>query len=91
MRTFIFLVCTTVFGFSTNNGLAQEKVNIEQDKIVSVDEVFEIIIDQTKYSFLYPADLFKDTPNVKLKKGIFSVGKLLQQTLPKGQFNIILG
>tara|TARA_R110002050_G_scaffold30192_4_gene77148 strand:- start:4318 stop:7539 length:3222 start_codon:yes stop_codon:yes gene_type:complete len=91
MRTFIFLLCTTVFGFSTNNGLAQEKVNIEQDKIVSVDEVFEIIINQTKYSFLYPANLFKDTPKVKLKKGVLSVGKLLQQALPNGQFNIILG
>tara|TARA_R110002049_G_scaffold17075_1_gene66969 strand:- start:5241 stop:8456 length:3216 start_codon:yes stop_codon:yes gene_type:complete len=91
MRTFIFLLCTTVFGFTTNNGLAQEKVKIEQDKIFSVDEVFEMIINQTKYSFLYPADLFKDTPNVKLKKGVVSVGKLLKQALPKGQFNIVLG
>ena len=91
MRTFIFLLCTTVFGFTTNNGLAQEKVKIEQDKIFSVDEVFEMIINQTKYSFLYPADLFKDAPKVNLQKGIVSVGKLLQQTLPKNQFNIVLG
>jgi len=91
MRTFIFLLCTTVFGLNTNIGLAQEKVKIEHDKIVSVDEVFEIIINQTKYSFLYPTDLFKDAPKVKLKKGVISVNDLLQQTLPENKFNITLG
>ena len=91
MKTFIFLICTTVFGFSTNNSLAQDKVKIEHNKTVSIDDVFEMIIDQTKYSFIYPSSLFKDTPKVKLKKGIISVGKLLKQALPQGEFNIILG
>ncbi|MDD7886255.1 SusC/RagA family TonB-linked outer membrane protein [Flavivirga sp. 57AJ16] len=91
MRTFIFLLCTTVFSFNIENSLAQEKVTIDHDKILSVDEVFNIIIDQTKYSFIYPANLFKDAPKVEVKQGKISVGKLLQKTLPKNEFNIILG
>lgn len=91
MRIFIFLLCTTVFSFNVETGFAQEKVKIDQDKTVTVDEVFDIIIDQTNYSFIYPANLFKDIPKVELKKGEISVGKLLQQSLPKGEFNVILG
>lgn len=91
MRTFIFLLCTAVFSFNTESGLAQEKVKIDQDKVITVDEVFDLIIDQTKYNFLYPADLFKNVPKIQLKKGVTSVGKLLQQALPKGQFNVIFG
>ncbi len=91
MRTFIFLLCTTVFSLNTDITNAQEKVKIDQDKVMTVDEVFDMIIDQTKYSFLYPTNLFKDIPNVQVKKGVMSVGKLLQKTLPKGKFNVILG
>jgi len=91
MRTFIFLLCTTVFGLKTENSLAQEKVKIDRDKIVSVDEVFDIIKKQTKYRFLYPNGLFKDTPKVELKKGTVRINELLRKTLPKGNFNIILG
>ncbi|GAA3604962.1 TonB-dependent receptor [Flavivirga amylovorans] len=91
MRTFIFLLCTTVFSLNTDITNAQEKVKIDRDKVMTVDEVFDMIIDQTKYSFLYPTNLFENTPNVEVKKGVMSVGKLLQQTLPKGKFNVILG
>ena len=91
MRTFIFLLCTTVFSLNTGISNAQEKVKIDQDRVMSVDEVFKIIKTQTKYSFIYPQEIFKDAPKVRLKKGVVSVGKLLQQTLPKGKFNVILG
>ncbi|MDO5987528.1 SusC/RagA family TonB-linked outer membrane protein [Flavivirga amylovorans] len=91
MRTFIFLFCTTVFSLNTDITNAQEKIKIDQDKVMTVDEVFDMIIDQTKYRFMYPEDLFKGIPNVQLKKGVLSVGKLLQKTLPKGKFNVILG
>lgn len=90
MRTFIFLLCTTVFSFNVETTLAQEKVTIEVDKEATIDEVFEIIIDQTKYRFLYPVDLFKDTPKVQLKKGTISVDKLLNQSISTAKFNIVL-
>ncbi len=91
MKTFIFFLCTTVFGLTTKNGLAQEKVKIDTDKIVSVHEVFDIIKKQTKYHFLYPDDIFKNAPRVELKKGVIRVRELLRKTIPKGDFNVILG
>src|SRR5690606_1287699 len=90
MRTFIFLLCTTVFSFNTESSLAQEKVTIDVDKVATIDEVFEIIIDQTKYRFLYPEGLFKDLPKVQLKKGIIRVDKLLNQSLGAGKFNVVI-
>ena len=90
MRTFIFLLCTTVFSFNVETTLAQEKVTIEVDKEATIDEVFEIIIDQTKYRFLYPEDLFKGAPKVQLKKGVIRVDKLLNQSISLEKFNICL-
>ena len=80
MRTFIFLLCTTVFSFSPVNSFSQEKINIDANKEVSVHQVFRIIKNQTKYRFLYPEDLFKDAPKVKLKKGVIEISKLLEQS-----------
>ena len=81
MRTFIFLLCTTVFGITTETSFSQEKITIEADKVVSVDEVFDIIQNQTKYRFLYPDDLFANAPQVQLKKGEIGVDELLKQSL----------
>lgn len=83
MRTFIFLLCTTVFGITTEKSFSQEKVTIDADKVVSVDEVFDIIQNQTRYRFLYPDDLFTDAPKVQLKKGEIRVDELLKQSLSK--------
>ncbi len=90
MRTLIFLLCTTVFGLNTGNILAQDRVKIESDKTVTIDEVFEIIMNQTKYRFLYPEDLFKDSPKVQLKKGTVSVDKLLKNSITNKSFNLVL-
>ena len=44
MKSFLFLFCTTVFGFSSGNILSQNaKVKIDTDKTITVDEVFKII------------------------------------------------
>lgn len=80
MRTFIFLFCTTVFSFSTTNSFSQDQVTIYMDQDVSVDEVFNIIQNQTKYRFLYPQDLFKNAPKVHLKKGLILISLLLKQS-----------
>lgn len=80
MRTFIFLLCTTVFSFTTTDSFSQKQVTIDMDKEVSVDEVFNIIQNQTRYRFLYPQDLFTNAPKVHLKKGIIPISRLLKQS-----------
>jgi len=88
MRTFIFLFCTTVFSFSSGNILSQNtKIVIDTDKTITVDQVFEIIKQQTDYNFIYRSDMFKDFPKVYLKKGIIRANKLLKISLRGGDFN----
>ena len=88
MRTFIFLFCTTIFGFSPVNLFSQNtKVVIAADKMVSVDEVFDIIKQQTNYTFIYQEDLFKKLPRVQLKKGKIRVNDLLKATFTSKDFD----
>ncbi|MEP1487733.1 MAG: SusC/RagA family TonB-linked outer membrane protein [Algibacter sp.] len=90
MRTFIFLLCTTVFSFAPENTFSQEKVVINQDQLVTIDRVFEIIKEQTDYKFMYPKKMFKDAPKVQLKKGTIRVDKLLNKSIEIAKFNIVL-
>lgn len=88
MRTFIFLFCTTIFGFSPASVFSQNsKITIPNDKTVTVDEVFDIIKQQTNYTFIYQEDLFKELPKVHLKKGTIKVGDLLKSSFPAKGFN----
>ena len=88
MRTFIFLFCTTIFGFSPVNLFSQNtKVVIIADKTVSVDEVFDIITKQTNYTFIYQEDLFKKSPKVHLKKGKIKVNDLLEASFSNKDFD----
>lgn len=88
MRSFIFLFCATVFAFSSNNVISQNvKVIIHENKEVSIDEVFDIIMDQTDITFIYKAGMFKDFPKVNLKKGSIRINNLLSQSLTLGDFN----
>lgn len=80
MRTFIFLLCSSIFGFSPGKSFSQAKIIIKNDKVVSVNEVFRIIKDQTNYRFLYPESLFENTPKVQLKKGVILLSKLLEKS-----------
>jgi TonB-dependent starch-binding outer membrane protein SusC len=90
MKTFLLLLCTTVFSFTTENTFSQEKVTIDVDKMVPVDEVFTIIQKQTKYRFIYPQDMFVNVPKVQLKKGVIQVAKLLEQSLAGTNVNFKL-
>lgn len=88
MKSFIFLLCTTVFGLSTDNVLSQSsKITIDENKIVTVDEVFKIISAQTDYRFIYQSDMFNEYPKVALKKGIIKTNKLLEKSLSNGEFD----
>src|SRR4051812_12646974 len=81
MRTFLFLFCTTIFGFTPGKLFSQSaKVVIAADKTVTVDEVFDIIKQQTDYTFIYQEDLFKKLPKVHLKKGTIRISELLKNT-----------
>lgn len=88
MRTFIFLFCTTIFGFTSGDLFSQNtKIFIAADKTVTVDEVFDIIKQQTDYTFIYQEDLFKKLPKVHLKKGRIRVNDLLEASFAGKNFN----
>ncbi|WP_082316600.1 SusC/RagA family TonB-linked outer membrane protein [Mangrovimonas sp. ST2L15] len=91
MRMFIFLFCVTVFGLNGKDSFAQQKITIDDNKSVSVDEVFQIIKQQTDYHFIYPKNLFQDAPKVQLKKGEFFVGDLLNESLKNSNLNYVMG
>mgnify|MGYP006361606471 FL=1 len=93
MRSFIFLFCSTVFAFSPGNIFSQNvKVQIESDKKITIDEVFNIIKQQTDFNFIYKSDMFKDYPKVDVKKGSIAANKLLKESLSNGHFKLeILG
>lgn len=87
MKTFIFLLCTTVFAFNTENTFSQEKVTISEDQFTTVDQVFRIIKKQTNYRFLYPNNLFKKAPKIHLQKGDILVADLLKKSLSSRNFD----
>ncbi|WP_417371690.1 SusC/RagA family TonB-linked outer membrane protein [Gelidibacter japonicus] len=91
MRTFIFLCCATVFSFSPMNVVSQNsKIKIDEDKTLTVDQVFDLIMNQTDYNFIYEVDLFSDFPAIQVKKGIISANRLLQKSLSFKDLNIIV-
>lgn len=86
MRTLMFLMCTTVFCFNTENSFSQEMVTIEKDQLVAADHVFKIIKKQTELNFVYPKNLFKKAPKIQLKKGNIKVSKLIDKVLGLTKF-----
>jgi len=89
MRTFIFLFCATVFALTPNNLVSQHsKVKITEDESLTVDEVFDLIMEQTEYKFFYEEGIFKDFPKVQVQKGRISTNMLLKRSLALGNLNI---
>ena len=81
MRSFIFLCCISVFGFSPSKGLSQNsRITIKSNEIISIDRVFDIIQEQTTYKFIYSLNLFDNAPKVNVKKGKTTVLKLLNKS-----------
>ncbi len=81
MRMIIFLLCTSVFSLTPKLSFSQEKVMINQDQAVTVDEVFNIIQQQTNYHFIFPKRFFKNAPSILLEKGEILVVNLLEKSL----------
>ncbi len=91
MKSYIFLCCSTIFALSPVNLISQSsKVKIDENKTLSVDQVFDIIMDQTDYKFFYEEGIFKNLPQVMVKKGFESTDKLLKRSLSKGNFSIVI-
>jgi TonB-linked SusC/RagA family outer membrane protein len=89
MKTFILLFSSTIFAFTSGTIFSQNaKIIIESEKTVTVDEVFDIIRNQTNYTFIYQEDLFKNIPKVHLKKGVIRVNELLKASIPNEEYNI---
>ena len=89
MRTFIFLCCATVFSLAPYNLVSQNsKIKVKEDKTITVDEIFKLIMDQTDYKFFYEKGIFNDFPKVEVKKGIISTNKLLKKSLSNGNLDI---
>ncbi|TXD81182.1 SusC/RagA family TonB-linked outer membrane protein [Subsaximicrobium wynnwilliamsii] len=89
VKTLLLLCCTTVFSLSSSAIFSQnEKVVIDSDKTMTIYEVLELIGKQTECTFIYQSDIFKDVPDIAIRKGVIKVMKLLQQCLPETEFKI---
>ena len=90
MRTLVLLFCVATFGLTPKESMSQ-RIMIDADKTVSVDEVFRIIKSQTKeYMFIYHEGLLKDLPKVELKKGTIRMDKLINKSLSKANLNVVV-
>ena len=91
MRTVFLLFCSTVFSFTSIDVISQNaEIKINQDKTVTVDQIFDIIQAQTDYTFIYRSDMFKSVSPMHLKEGIIKAKTLLVKALPKRYYNIEL-
>ncbi|MDD7886925.1 SusC/RagA family TonB-linked outer membrane protein [Flavivirga sp. 57AJ16] len=91
VKTFIFCFCMSVFSLVPSDVLSQNiKIKIDKDKTLTVDEVFYLIMDQTDYKFIYQKSIFEDFPNVELKKGTISAGRLLQLSIANKDLSVVL-
>lgn len=87
-RKLLILFCTIMFGLLPDSVFSQNAdIKIDQDKTATVDEVFNLIMSQTNYTFIYQVQQFKNYPKVKLNKGIIQADDLLRKTLSSGNFN----
>lgn len=91
MRTFIFLCCVSVFSLAPNDLVSQNSsIKVELDKSMTVDEVFDLIMSQTDYNFIYEVGMFDDYPTIMVKKGRISTNRLLKTSLAPGNLDVIV-
>ncbi|WP_298238544.1 TonB-dependent receptor [uncultured Algibacter sp.] len=91
MRTALLLFCSTVFSFSPIDILSQNtKIVIDEDKTVTVDQIFDMIQVQTDYTFIYRSNMFKDYPKVHLKKSVIEANALLEYAISDNDYSFEL-
>ncbi|WP_181422952.1 TonB-dependent receptor [Arenibacter sp. ARW7G5Y1] len=89
MRIFIFLCFSTVLALTPNNLVSQNsKIKIEAAGTLTVDEIFDLIMEQTDYKFFYEEGIFEDFPKVQVQKGRIRTNALLKQSLSHKNLDI---
>ncbi len=92
MKSFIFLCCSLSFALTPKNIFSQDvKVEISTTKEYTIQEVFDILKQQTNYNFIYKSDLFDNSPSTKLNKGVITASELLKKSFSFGDFSISVG
>lgn len=88
MKVYIFLFVSIILGMTPDHVLSQKSIIVEKDRTLSVDEVFDLIMEQTDYNFVYQVDMFKSFPKVALKKGKLLIDQVLKQSLSDSYINL---
>ena len=89
MKTFLFLFCSSVFSLTPGTIFSQNTyITIDSDKVISIDEVFNIVKKQTDYNFIHKSNIFQGYPKVSVKKGKIKTETLLRSSLSSGNFTI---
>lgn len=87
-KLYAFCLCSTLFAFTSLSQVS--KITFSEDRVMSVDEVFLLLDEQTDYRFIYPADLFAEFPQVNVRKGTFETTDVLRQIMSKGDVTLEL-
>lgn len=87
---FSFCLCFLVMvGFTTKSSYSQDAtIIINSNKEFSIEEIFEILKEQTDHTFIYSTDLFKGKPKIALNKEVTTVGKLLKASVEKLGYSV---
>src|SRR5690606_18960224 len=89
LKTFQLICFLTLFGFTSSAVFPQNaEIIIKADRTVPIEEVFEILKEQTDHSFIYSVNLFEGMPQISLKKGKTTVGKLMDKHITKLGYSI---
>uniref|UniRef100_UPI00404B069D carboxypeptidase-like regulatory domain-containing protein n=1 Tax=Flavobacterium sp. TaxID=239 RepID=UPI00404B069D len=92
MKSIFLLLCITIFGFTPNNVLSQNsEIRFDTNKVLTVDQVFDVIEEQTDYKFIYQEGIFYKYPKIKVKKGFILVNELLEKSLSSGNLELKVG
>ena len=82
MRTLSFLCVTTVFSFSPRDVFSQNaRIEIVEDKMITVSQIFDLIQEQAGYRFVYSDEVIAKAPEVSVKKGTILARRLLKKGL----------
>ncbi|GAA4298752.1 TonB-dependent receptor [Aestuariibaculum suncheonense] len=66
------------------------KIVVDEDKTVTIDEVFNMISHQTDYNFIYSDGVFDNMGKVNLKKGKVKVADLLDECVISNRLSFSL-
>ncbi len=87
VKRFLLLLGIILIGLMPQNSFAQsEKITIKKEAMVSLTEVFDLIKEQTNYTFIHKSNLFDGIPPVQIKKGVITVKQLLEESLAGTNF-----